>query len=105
MGIGCAFNGTGNTHEGEVAAVRNVFVNGNSIAVVGDSVACTDPEHTAQIAAGSDSVLATKAHVSMFGAVCTCTATLKAPVSENVFIGGALTQYLEIDKDLAKDED
>jgi hypothetical protein len=41
----------------------------------------------------------------MFGAVCTCSATLKEPVSGNVFIGGALTQYLEIDKDLAKDED
>lgn len=105
MGIGCAFNGTGSTHEGEVVAARNVFVNGNSIAVVGDAVLCTDPEHEAQIAAGSSSVLATKANVSMFGAVCTCSATLKAPVSGNVFIGGALTQYLEINKDLAEDDD
>lgn len=105
MGIGCAYNGTSNTHEGEVVAVRNVFVNGNPIAVVGDEVACTEPEHTAQIAAGSSSVFASKSNVSMLGAVCTCSATLTAPVSENVLIGGALTQVLEINKDLAEDDD
>lgn len=102
----CAFNGTGNTHVGEVAAASlNVFVNGNAIAVVTDTVVCTDPEHTAQIASGSGSVFANGKNVAVLGSLCTCSATLAIPVSPNVFVGGELTQVLEIDKDLAEDDD
>lgn len=106
MMANCAFDTTSNTHEGAVKAANvNITVNGKAIAVVGDTVLCTDPEHTAQIASGSSSVFANGSNVAVLDSLCTCSATLTEPVSPNVFVGGELTQILPIDENLAEDDD
>lgn len=79
-----AYNGTDTTHGGTVTAAGTVYVNQIPIAHVGDSVSC---HNGATVDTGSGTVFADKKPVARLGDETSCSATLVAPVAQDVLVG------------------